>query len=133
MEDRGRCTLLNLEEDGMEVLRVLVLRRSDTSAKTLGAFGFKTASGPDLAFVDVLAWVISRLTFSFAKASLSPASDFDVSAENPSRREEVEEASDDRGRGAGSETDLIVGRSSSFQSTSILVEAPSGVVNDLGT
>ena len=78
--------------------------------------------------------MISRLTLSFARASLSPASDLDVSAENPSRRDEVEEASEDRGRGTGSETDLIVGRSSSFPSISIrLVDAPSGVVKDLGT
>lgn len=79
-----------------------------------------------------LAAVASLRTLSFAKASLSPASDLLVSAEKPSRLE-VDDASDGRGptRGMGSDTDLIVGLSS----TSIwsLVDELRGAVNDRGT
>lgn len=77
----------------------------------VGTFGLRMADGPALALRDVLALVTSLRTLSLANASLSPASDLLVSAVNPSRLE-VDEARDDRGRGMGSETDRIVGLSS---------------------
>jgi hypothetical protein len=130
MEERGRCTLLILDDDGMDtfVLALLAAIWSGTSARMVGTLGFRIAEGPGLE----LALLASLRTFNFAKASLSPANLSFVSAVKPSRLE-ADDASDGRGpaRGTGSETDLMVGLSST--SIESLVEDPSGAVKDRGT
>lgn len=130
MDDLGRCTEVRRVDAVKEVLTVLVvLGQSMTSAKTAGL----GLAGADTACLAAVEAVLSLFTLSFARASLSPAKDLEVSAVKPSRLD-VEAESDDRGRETGSDTDLGVGRTGSVVSISIsmLVEADIGAVNDLG-